>query len=388
MKTLKSLSFTLLCMLIFVQCSTKTSQEKETTLSSGSSDKIRVGVFEGHGGAQTCIWEAVAAIRLDSDMSVRTVTTSDIAHNVLDSLDAIIIPGGGGSRQYLNLGTSNHERLKAFVAEKGKGAVGICAGAYLFSDTPGYASLAINGAQAIDIEHDNRGHGISKFTLTEEGKKWFPEVADNDTLFVMYYEGPVFVKNENSDIKYTTLAMMQSDVHEEGNAPKNMTNNKPFFIGNSYGKGKVFSCIAHPEATPGMMWMIPRMVRWTLNLPIKEYKTGVVNPSIFNKEILMSIDDLKKESSFYQTFLYGSAEEKIEALNWLQNHHSWDAKRWVQGLLFDNNPHVRVRAAKYIAETHYLPFLKDLRAAWEAEKEDVYKNQLKNHLDALEALLP
>ena len=35
-----------------------------------------------------------------------------------------------------------------------------------------------------------------------------------------------------------------------------MTNNKPFFITNQYGKGRVFSCIAHPEATPGMMWMI------------------------------------------------------------------------------------------------------------------------------------
>ncbi len=85
------------------------------------------------------------------------------------------------------------------------------------------------GAQAIDIEHDNRGHGISKFTLTDEGKKIFPEIAKRDTLFVMYYEGPVFIKKENDTISYETLAIMESDVHEEGNAPKNMTNNKPFF---------------------------------------------------------------------------------------------------------------------------------------------------------------
>ena len=35
--------------------------------SSGSDESlIKVGVFDGHGGAQTCIWEAVEAIKIDS----------------------------------------------------------------------------------------------------------------------------------------------------------------------------------------------------------------------------------------------------------------------------------------------------------------------------------
>jgi len=268
----------------------------------------------------------------------------------------------------------------------GGGIVGICAGAYLLSNTPDYTCMQLNGAQAIDIEHDNRGHGISKFTLTNEGKKVFPELSNRDILYVMYYEGPVFIKNENDTILYETLAIMESDVHEEGNAPKNMTNNKPFFLTNSYGKGRVFSSIAHPEATPGMMWLIPRMVRWTLNLPLKEYKSEVVNPDIFNREILMSVSDLKQESAYYQTLLYGTAEEKIVAMDWLQSKHSWSAKRWVQGLLFDADPTVRIRAAKYIADTHYLHYLPDLRAAYNSEKETQTKEQLKEQLDKLENL--
>ena len=71
-----------------------------------------MGVFDGHGGAQTCIWETVAAIRLDPEMEVCTITTADIANNVLDSIDAIIIPGGSGKSQYLNLGTLNQQRIK------------------------------------------------------------------------------------------------------------------------------------------------------------------------------------------------------------------------------------------------------------------------------------
>lgn len=355
-------------------------------LADGQNGKVRVGVFDGHGGAQTCIWEAVEAIRLDSDMTVRTITSADIARGVLDGLDAIIIPGGGGTTQYLNLGTRNIIRIKRFIAS-GKGAVGICAGAYLFSDTPDYACMRLSDARATDIEHDNRGHGIAKFSLTAEGKDLFPELAGRPLSYVMYYEGPVFVENGHKPgAHFSTFAMMESDVHEEGNAPAGMTNNKPFFIGNDYGGGRVFCTIAHPEATPGMMWMIPRMVRWTLRMPVREYKESVVRPGIYNREYLMTKDDLKRERECYETFLYGAPADKIAAMDWLQERRSWDAKRWVQGLLYDKDADVRVRAARFIAETDYLTFIKDLEAAYETEREK--KEEIGKYLKELKDKLP
>lgn len=355
--------------------------------SMGVGNKVRVGVFQGNGGAQTCIWETIASIQLDPEMTVRTITTGDIANGALKDLDAIIIPGGEGVTQYMNLGEENMERIRNFI-RSGKGAVGICAGAYLFTDTPGYACMHINGGKAIDIEHDNRGHGISAFSLTAEGKKLFPELAKRDKSYVMYYEGPVLVKSDNIPLPYTTMAIMETDVHEEGNAPANMTNNRPFFIANEYGKGRVFSSISHPEATPGMMWMIPRMVRWTLRMPVVAYSKRVVNPDLYNREILMTKDDLRKERGYYRTFLYGSPKEKIAALDWLQACRSWDAKRWVQGLLFDNSPAVRERAARFIAETDYLPFLSDLEAACRVERDEETKQSMMRHFEHLKALLP
>ena len=355
--------------------------------SMGVGNKVRVGVFQGNGGAQTCIWETIASIQLDPDMAVRTITTGDIANGVLKDLDAIIIPGGEGTTQYMNLGEENMERIRNFI-RSGKGAVGICAGAYLFTDTPGYACMHINGGKAIDIEHDNRGHGISAFSLTAEGRKLFPELANRDRSYVMYYEGPVLIKSDSIPLPYTAMAMMETDVHEEGNAPANMTNNRPFFIANEYGKGRVFSSISHPEATPGMMWMIPRMVRWTLRMPVVAYSKRVVNPDLYNREILMTKDDLRKERGYYRTFLYGSSKEKIAALDWLQACRSWDAKRWVQGLLFDNSPAVRERAARFIAETDYLPFLSDLEAACRVERNAQTKQSMMRYLEHLKALLP
>ena len=355
--------------------------------SRGVGNKVRVGVFQGNGGAQTCIWETIASIQLDPDMTVRTITTGDIANGALSDLDAIIIPGGEGATQYMNLGEENMERIRNFI-RSGKGAVGICAGAYLFTDTPGYACMHINGGKAIDIEHDNRGHGISAFSLTAEGRKLFPELANRDRSYVMYYEGPVLVKSDSVPLPYTAMAMMETDMHEEGNAPANMTNNRPFFIANEYGKGRVFSSISHPEATPGMMWMIPRMVRWTLRMPVVAYSKRVVNPDLYNREILMTKADLKKERGYYNTFLYGSPKEKIAALDWLQNCRSWDVKRWVQGLLFDNSPAVRERAARFIAETDYLPFLSDLETACRVERNAQTKQSMMRHLEHLKTLLP
>lgn len=343
---------------------------------------INVGVFDGHGGSQTCVWETVEAVKIDKEMNVRLITTSDIANGCLDSLHAIIIPGGGGSRQYLNLGHENHNRIRNFVA-KGGGAVGICAGAYFFSNTPGYASIAINGAEAIDIEHDNRGHGLAKFTLSDEGKSIFPELANSDTSFVMYYEGPVFV-NASDTINYTSFATMESDVHEEGNAPANMTNAKPFFIGNPYGKGRVFSTIAHPEATPGMRWLIPRMVRWTLGLDYPSYSENAIRPALFEKEILFTKDMLKRETAYYSTLLYGTAQEKIDALNWFEANLSWDAKRLMQGLLFDSSAIVRARTAQYIANTEFTYYLPDLRAALKNEKDENAKAIIDSSIKFLE----
>lgn len=354
---------------------------------SSASGKLKVGVFNGHGGAQTCIWETVAALRIDPEMEARMITSADLAGGVLDSLDAIVIPGGGGSRQFLNLGEDNRRRIEEFVSG-GKGAVGICAGAYLFSNTPGYACMRLNGEKAIDIAHDNRGHGLVKFTLSASGQYVFPELAAFDTCYVMYYEGPVFVKNPSDTLQNTVLALMQSDVKEEGGAPAGMTDGKPFFISNSYGKGRVFSSIAHPEATPGMMWMIPRMVRWTLDKPLIPYKKEVVRPDFCRRELLMSPDRLQREAALFKVLLYGSDDEKIAALDWLEAHYSWDAKRWVQGLLYDASPAVRLRAAEYIADMDGIIFLRDLQAAYAVEQETPVRAGLKKQLDRVEALLP
>ncbi len=358
-----------------------------TACAPGAPKRYQVGVFDGFGGSQTCIWESLAACSLDPDLDARLITTSDIADGVLDSLDAIVIPGGSGSRQYLNLGAQNLARVRDFVA-RGGGAVGICAGAYFFSERPDGASLPLSGARAIDIEHDNRGHGNVAFTLTDEGRQLFGEYAALDTLYCMYYEGPVLVPVG----AYTEFATMRSDVHEEGDAPAGMTVGRPFFLGTEFGKGRVFCSIAHPEATPGKMWMISRMVRWTLgeDAPLQRFASApaLQDASLVDRECLMTLDDIDREATCFKTLLTGTAAEKCAALDWLKAHSSWDAKRWVQGLLFDADPSVRVAAAAYIADIHYLSYLKDVETLYRTETEPEAREAIGNSLARLRSLRP
>jgi len=121
----------------------------------------------------------------------------------------------------------------------------------------------------------------------------------------------------------------------------------------------------------------------------KEYVTysqNAVRPALFEREILFSVDMLKRESACYTTFLYGTSEEKLEALNWLESNVSWDAKRWVQGLLFDSSAAVRVRAAEYIANSEFTHYLPDLRAAVSNEKDVSAKEKMSASLRFLEGI--
>lgn len=347
----------------------------------GQGSQLRVGVFNGHGGSETCVWEAMASIGMDRSLKPELVTTGDIARGKLDQIDVLVVPGGGGSRQYLNMGSAGREAVKRFVSE-GKGLVGICAGAYLISDTPEYASLSMSGMEAIDIEHDNRGRGIAKVTLTDLGRDLFPEVADEDTLFIMYYEGPVAIPSENSSTSVRSYATMDSDVHVEGNAPSNMTNNKSFLYISEFGKGKTASVVGHPEATPGMQWMISRLVHEVAPRKVEaQLDRKFIDPSKFGQEILMTKERRSMESEAFTTFLYQGTQEKLEALKWLMTHNSWDAKRWIQGLIFSSEPELRKATAEWISWAMYRTYLHDLKAALASEQDadliKVYEQAIK-----------
>lgn len=351
---------------------------------------LRVGMLDGLGSGHTNMTEAFAAAQLDSRISIRYITSANIAFGVLDSLDVLIIPGGGGSMHTFSLGQTNINLIKKY-AENGGGILCICAGAYALSHTPDYACFGMNGAQVYDLDHSSRGQGLCSIALTEDGKKLFPELKDIDTLHILFENGPMLVPADSAVLaespakEYTPIALMLSDVHTGEEFQPGISPGKPFFLSNNYGKGRVFTSIGHPEGSPSFSWMIPRILWWCAGKEDQAYPVEYKAP-YNDREIIMSNSDLQKEGSLYRTFVYGTKEEKLEGMEWMMAHPSWSMKTWATGLLYDKDPEVRTAAARYISESELLTAKKDIEAAFALEEDENAKAEMQKAVEHIESL--
>ncbi|WP_321281844.1 BPL-N domain-containing protein [Marinifilum fragile] len=347
--------------------------------------RIKVGVFDKNGDSPWCIADAVEALKIDTKIDCEVIRASQIVSDEILDFDAIVFPGGSGRSETMSLGESGIERVVSLVKDKGIAVVGICAGAYIMTNTPNYPSLNLTGYKAIDIEHDNRGHGLAKFSLTKEGEKIFPELKDREISFCQYYEGPVLVSAED-EIEEGSLGTMLSDVHTVEGSPANMTNNRPFIVANTVGKGKVASFVGHPECTPGMRWMLPRIVRWATNREMVKYPKSVVRPNFFKEEIIYTKEIQDLQSKYYNN-LSGSKEEKLEAIDKVVELACWSSKKWIPGLLRDKDADVRSKASIALVKLERTDALADLEVAFANETNDDCKIQLKKSLTELKNIL-
>ena len=74
------------------------------TQQNSESVMIRVGVFNGEGASAVCVIETMEALKIDREISPVTVSGKDIMDGKLNDLDALIFPGGSGSKEFNSLG--------------------------------------------------------------------------------------------------------------------------------------------------------------------------------------------------------------------------------------------------------------------------------------------
>lgn len=355
-------------------------------LNAQETEFIQVGVFNENGDSPYCIADAVEAVKIDPNMKVRVVSAAQILSGKTKDVDVYIFPGGSGKSETGSLGNLGQEKIIEEVKKQGRGIIGICAGAYILSQTPDYPSLDLSGAEAIDIEHDHRGNGLVKFSLTEAGQEIFPELTNQDILFSNYYEGPVLIPAVGAPQSYTELATMLSDVHLIEGTPSNMTNNRPFITLTDAGKGKVVSIIGHPESTPGMRWIIPRLVRVVLEKELISYSSAVVRPEIHQAEILFTKEQRAKQIQAYDN-LWGSKEEKLQAMQDIVDMSAWSAKKKIPPMMRDENAEVRLLAAQLTVYLERTDALEDLESAVMIEKDWAIKTEMEKSLSDLKSLL-
>lgn len=355
-------------------------------VAASTDQSLKVGVFSKYGVCQYCVIDVFESLRIDGGIAPQTITAAEIMDGVLDDLDVVIFPGGSGRIETANLGELGQQKIIDFVKIQGGGVVGICAGAYALTETPNYPSLSLSGGEAIDMEHDSRGHGLAKFSLTPAGEKIFPELAGREISYAQYYEGPVLIPAEKSAYKYKELATMLSDVHVVESAPADMTNNRPFIIITEVDKGRTVSVVGHPESTPGMRWMVPRLARLVAGKELIPYGDHVVRPALFDREILFTAEQTRLEKQAKKNLLKTS-EDKIKAMEDIVHMAAWLAKRWVPPMVRDKDFAVRLRAAQLIVELERTEAIYDLEVAIEHESKKENKRLLLQQLELLKAIL-
>ncbi|MBI9032864.1 MAG: DJ-1/PfpI family protein [Bacteroidales bacterium] len=375
----------LLAVLTFsIGCTPKKTENNQTTV---REDKIKVGIFNRNGDSPFCIIDAEEALRIDEEIETEVIGAAVIMSERINEFDVLLFPGGGGKSETNSLGELGMQRVRDFVQKDGKGVLGICAGAYILSDTKNYPDLMLSGATAIDLENDHRGNGLVKFSLTKEGKEIFPELKDYEIAYCQYYEGPVTIPSENKEIAYTELATMLSDVHLIEGTPENMTNNRPFIHMNENEQGRTASFIGHPETTPGMRWMIPRMVRWVSKNELVSYNDKVVRPGIHKNEILFDAELRAEQSKLLYTDLFGSSEEKNHAIKRLVEINAWSARKKIPGLLRDSDKDVRLTAAKACVALERTDVIYDLEIAIQNEPDPIVKAEMKKLVQQLQEMI-
>jgi glutamine amidotransferase-like uncharacterized protein len=369
--------FFVMLLLFLAGCGENTRKEK-----TDAQAKINVGVYDGGGASPVCVIETLEALKIDGGIAGRKISPVDIQSGALNNIDVLIFPGGSGSKEYNSLGQTSATLVQKFAREGG-GLVGICAGGYLFATTEGYPSLQILRAQTIRKYYD-RGRGLIAFGLDKEGKEIFPELSGYDSLFVQYYDGPMYEILDSAKVNVT--AQIISDIATHKGYPKGVTPGRPAFVTASYGKGKVFVSVGHPEATAGMRWMVPRMARWVNDSPLVSYDETVVRPQINNREVLYYPDIIRFEKENFWQLFSNNDREVEEALDNLYSIRSRPSIRWAIGLLRNNSPQVRLNAAAYLLQTEYTYAIPDLECAVLAEKDPGVKKQMAQQLEKLKAI--
>ncbi len=227
---------------------------------------IQVAVFNAEKGIGKSALKLVATMTGEEGgiFNVTRITGKEIREGKLAGIDVVVFPGGSASQESKYLEAKGREEIRKFIA-KGGGYLGVCAGAYLATNTKDIY-LHILDAKVIDRLHWARGHGDVEIQFSPAGSDFFD--YDNDKLTICYYQGPLLGRPEWEDPKlpsYESLAIFATEIATKNNAPKGIMVGTSAIVRSTYGKGRVVCFSPHPEKTENCGWMIRKAVEWLAN---------------------------------------------------------------------------------------------------------------------------
>lgn len=203
-----------------------------------TSKKLKVGVYADGGALRKSVDLTKKA--LESKFDVEEFTAKDD----LGKFDVLVFPGGSGGGQSKSLGKEGKDKVAAHLA-RGKGVIGICAGAYLMLKDGGMP--LVNGV-LVDGDNWARGTGRVEIQITKS------DVFPKTTRYAIHYEnGPLMKAGKGARV----LATFVSDFGKiKGAMPGTAA-----VLAAEYGKGRIVLFSPHPEES-NLEELLHQAARW------------------------------------------------------------------------------------------------------------------------------
>lgn len=230
---------------------------------------LQVGLFDGGGTGLGGKRDMTTILDGANDMEVRYLGPPDLRPEILGQLDAVVFPGGSGSRQAESMGDAGRQAVKGFV-EQGGGYLGICAGAYLGSSHYSW-SLGLLDAAVFTGAREIPGKGRKqmwyrgapaqvRMELASPGRSLFPDIPES--FEVRYHNGPILSPGHVEGLEdYEVLAWFRSEnvLYE----PQRGTMvNTPAIVRGRLGPGRVIAISPHPETEKALHPLLLESLRW------------------------------------------------------------------------------------------------------------------------------
>lgn len=326
-------------------------------------ETIAVGIFKATGYDYPYIEYIAEAINIDGGIVYVTLTEADLLKTKLENIDVLIFPAMQKGQKMDKLDDEVAEIIHGFVTEKGKGAISICNGGEILTKSKKYQSLNLVNVELTENMYTEINAGIIRIGLTEEGKKMFPELNEFESVTVDYHYGPeIKLLDTVSDIQ-----ILANAVSEEA---------FPVMIKAMCGNGKLVMANIHPEITPGMRWMVPRMVRWAFNKENVYYNRNVFHPNFYDKELSLNDGTNKEIEALLLKLDDSKKDEVIAAIDELQAIYPIAAAEKVRSLLVKKNDDIKLRAAKFLVDIEYTIALEDFNKLIKSERSKKVKERL------------
>ena len=201
---------------------------------------LKVSIYVGEGAKGIGCVEWCRLVNECPQMRMKLVEGKDVAAGALEGEDVVVMPGGDSKGEFTSLTEEGVKKFKEFILNGGS-YVGTCAGcSILLNEEDRRLKIVpykrLGSTKLLNGDFKITKAGAEALGIAEEPRR------------IRYSGGPIIKKTDTEvpNAKFEVFGTYAFEASTNGRANPEMYG-AAGILGGTYGKGKVFTTVAHPE---------------------------------------------------------------------------------------------------------------------------------------------